>query len=93
MPEPYEEEMIRRGRKLANTRGIVHSDEVLFGNSLFCVSIPANDTSDTLISAILPDGTWAFIYDRNADHYRPEHYQAVVERMREVMVLHDLAEI
>lgn len=103
--ESYEEEMLKRARKLAETRGR-RQDKGLHDWFLSCyvgrLYVEIREADDQVLVSLrnrgsAPSGTWAVYYpelDFPAHSiYKPEFYQECVELMREAMILDDLADV
>jgi len=99
MFEPVLEELLTRARRLAVARGKLVGGakfgELLFGNHSLCVSI-RQDNDDVLVSLRTGPNKWVWVHCPDPTNwrdstYRTDLYQEIVDIMRAMMVLEDLA--
>jgi len=107
MSEPYEEEMLRRARRLVEAYGdrtskVDKAYDVWFRSyRVGDLYLEIREADDKVLVSLRnmggAGGIWAVYYPNmgfpNDSVYKPEHYQECVELMRPLMVLDDLADV
>lgn len=105
MSEPFEDEMLRRARRLVENRGEreIRLDKAydvpfkVFKTDRLSLAIDSrNDRLSVAMTFAGISGSWLIYYvaqPHNESIFRPEHYEKCAELMRSLMLLEDLANV